>query len=83
VLESAQLLTQKKEGRVRRYFINEERLGVVEDWLGWFKNKADSQSRDPDLPERTMQAQSLSASAASAAGLTTAPRGKRALKVLK
>ena len=40
ILESARLLDHQKIGRVRHYRINEERLKVVEEWLGWFKAKA-------------------------------------------
>ena len=37
ILESAQLLNQKKIGRVRHYTINEKRLSVLQEWLSWFK----------------------------------------------
>jgi DNA-binding transcriptional ArsR family regulator len=37
ILEDALLLNQKKIGRVRHYTINEDRLSVLEEWLGWFK----------------------------------------------
>jgi DNA-binding transcriptional ArsR family regulator len=40
VLENAYLLNHQKIGRVRQYTINEEQLGVVEEWLSWFKAKA-------------------------------------------
>src|ERR1700733_4983444 len=40
VLENAHLLNHQKMGRVRQYTINEEQLGVVEEWLSWFKAKA-------------------------------------------
>jgi predicted transcriptional regulator len=44
ILESAQLLNQKKVGRVRHYYINEDRLKVLEEWLGWFKQQANARS---------------------------------------
>jgi DNA-binding transcriptional ArsR family regulator len=48
VLENAQLLNQQRIGRVRHYSINEERLAVIEEWLGWFKKKADDGLSDLD-----------------------------------
>lgn len=40
ILENARLLDQKKIGRVRHYTINEERLSVLDEWLGWFRKKS-------------------------------------------
>jgi DNA-binding transcriptional ArsR family regulator len=36
VLEAADLLTQERQGRVRRYHLNRRRLELVRDWLAWF-----------------------------------------------
>jgi DNA-binding transcriptional ArsR family regulator len=48
ILESALLINQQKIGRVRHYTINEERLSVVEEWLGWFKKKSAENSTIPN-----------------------------------
>ena len=37
VLESAGLLTHRRDGRARHYQINGAGLALVEEWLGWFK----------------------------------------------
>jgi DNA-binding transcriptional ArsR family regulator len=36
VLESARLLKQEQQGRVRVYHIDRKRLALVRDWLEWF-----------------------------------------------
>jgi DNA-binding transcriptional ArsR family regulator len=36
VLVEAGLLTPEKVGRMRRYHVNVERLGVIHEWLAWF-----------------------------------------------
>jgi DNA-binding transcriptional ArsR family regulator len=48
ILESALLINQKKIGRVRHYHINEERLKVLEEWLGWFKKQTIPDSKRLD-----------------------------------
>lgn len=47
VLESAGLLRQEKRGRARLYTIDRARLGLLEEWLGWFKTGG---SPPPRLP---------------------------------
>jgi DNA-binding transcriptional ArsR family regulator len=37
LLETAGLLTQEKVGRERRYTVNDARLDLVSEWLGWFR----------------------------------------------
>ena len=37
VLEEAGLLEHEREGRMRRYRLNRERLALVSEWLGWFE----------------------------------------------
>jgi DNA-binding transcriptional ArsR family regulator len=39
VLEDAQLITQKREGRARVYQFNQKKLEVIQQWLGWFEGK--------------------------------------------
>ena len=36
ILENAGLVSHKQKGRTRIYFINRQRLKLVEDWLAWF-----------------------------------------------
>lgn len=37
VLESAGLLVAEKQGRVRVYRVNVEKLALIEEWLAWFR----------------------------------------------
>jgi DNA-binding transcriptional ArsR family regulator len=37
VLEEAGLLEHERDGRMRRYRLNRERLALVSEWLGWFE----------------------------------------------
>jgi DNA-binding transcriptional ArsR family regulator len=37
VLEDAGLLTHEREGRLRHYRLNRERLALLSEWLGWFE----------------------------------------------
>ena len=36
VLESAGLLRQERQGRLRLYRIDHRRIALARDWLGWF-----------------------------------------------
>jgi DNA-binding transcriptional ArsR family regulator len=36
VLEEAGLLRQTRDGRHRVYQVDQERLGLLREWLGWF-----------------------------------------------
>jgi DNA-binding transcriptional ArsR family regulator len=36
LLESAGLLRQERQGRIRRYRLDSHRLNLVRDWLAWF-----------------------------------------------
>ena len=36
VLNEAELLNMQKKGRMRLYSVNNERLRLIEEWLGWF-----------------------------------------------
>jgi DNA-binding transcriptional ArsR family regulator len=38
VLEEAGLLVHEREGRMRRYRLDRERLGLLTEWLGWFES---------------------------------------------
>ena len=37
VLAEAGLLEHERQGRMRRYRLNRERLALVSEWLGWFE----------------------------------------------
>lgn len=37
VLEDAGLVTQRREGKHRIYSVDHARLGLLEEWLGWFR----------------------------------------------
>lgn len=39
VLEDAGLLRQEKQGRMRVYTLDKERLALVTEWLGWFEKE--------------------------------------------
>lgn len=39
VLEDAGLLAHEKVGRVRRYRIDRQRLGLISEWLRWFDTR--------------------------------------------
>ncbi len=52
ILENAHLLNQQRIGRARHYTINEERLALIGEWLGWFKKTAETakvQEADQDF----------------------------------
>ena len=36
VLEQAGLLRHEREGRMRRYLLDRDRLALISEWLGWF-----------------------------------------------
>ena len=36
VLEAAELIVQEKQGRVRVYRVNREKLTPVREWMAWF-----------------------------------------------
>lgn len=39
VLVEAGLLTQLRQGRNRVYEVDHARLGLLEEWIGWFRHK--------------------------------------------
>lgn len=45
VLEDAGLLEPKRQGRERIYDLNREALGVLEEWLKWFRHKPGREPR--------------------------------------
>jgi hypothetical protein len=38
VLEDAGLVQQEKRGRTRVYTVDQSRLALVSEWLGWFQS---------------------------------------------
>ena len=39
VLEAAGLIVQEKQGRVRVYRVNREKLRAIDEWMRWFEKK--------------------------------------------
>jgi len=39
VLENAQLITHERRGRGRLYKLNQKKLKLIKEWLGWFERK--------------------------------------------
>lgn len=39
VLEDAGLLAHEKKGRTRAYRVDQRKLDLVREWLGWFKKR--------------------------------------------
>ena len=44
VLEDAKLITHEQQGRGRIYRINDQKLGVIEEWLAWFDEQNETKT---------------------------------------
>ena len=54
-LEGAGLVAVERAGREWIYRLERERLGVVEEWLGWFSRAADTEPRGSAPRARTVR----------------------------